>query len=496
MVLVVVPIAAATAAALIAQADAAKQQGADLVEVRLDRCGAEPANLVAALPALALPYLLTVRHASEGGDWRDGEAARIALYQAAVAARAPAYVDVELAHWPAFQRAGFTLPTATRLILSYHDFTGLGEDLEGRIRSMYAAGATVAKVAITARDSTDLALIERLYRWERRPLVALAMGEHGLPSRLLAGCWGAHLTFARLDDDAGSAPGQPTVRDLLGRYRLRSQGPATAIYGVIGSPIAHSLSPLIHNLAFQHTGRDAVYVPFRVEDAPAFWQACGAWIAGLSVTIPHKHVLQPLMDGLEDLAAGIGAMNTVWRDQHGKLLGANTDAEAIRACLLDAGANLKDRRVLVLGAGGVARAAVFSALSGGAKVTIANRTPERAEELAAESGASAVAWESARGIAYDILINGTAVGMRKNGVDPDESPWPGDAHRPGTTVFDTVYVPLETRFLRDAQMAGCRTICGLDMFICQAVGQFHRWTGLAAPEPLMRRAALEQLERR
>jgi 3-dehydroquinate dehydratase / shikimate dehydrogenase len=496
MTQVVVPVAAADAAMLTRMAGEARSAGADLIELRLDSCaklGAQPAAMLGALAALPLPAVVTIRHASEGGDWSGSEAERAGLYLQAAAGGA-AYIDVELAHWQGLSGHGLAgRAGGAQLILSYHDFEGMGEDLDGRIREMRRCGAAVAKVAVRASDGADLAIIADLHRdhVHEGPLVAIAMGEHGIASRLLVGAWGGHFAFARLVDDPGSAPGQPTVGELIDLYRVRSQSEHTRIYGVIGSPVAHSLSPVIHNTAFIHHHLDCVYVPFRVENAPAFWRAFGARISGLSITIPHKSSLLTLMHGVEAQAGRIGAINTVYRDKDLHAVGANTDALAVVRCLEGVCANLKDRIVLVLGAGGVSRAIAVAVAERGAKVVIANRTLERAQELAAEIGASAVTFAEAVEIAYDVLVNGTAVGMGKG----DESPWPAAAHRKDSLVFDTIYHPLETRLLKDAQLAGARTVGGLDMLISQALGQFSRWTGLEAPEPLMHRAALDRLGR-
>jgi len=487
MTQVVVPLSCPEPRFLIERSRKAQAAGADLVEVRMDLCLAEggvAADLIAALPALALPAIVTLRHAREQGAWDGSEDDRLDLYQRADAAGA-AWVDRELV----FHAARPWRPQRARLILSSHDFSGPGVNLPGKVAAMRACHADIAKIAVTARDAADLAGVRALIDG-RGPVAAMAMGEHGLPSRLLAGAWGSAIVFARLPDDAGSAPGQPTTDDLLGMCRLRAQTPATRVYGVIGSPIAHSLSPLVHNLAFAHHGLDAVYVPFRVEDAAAFWDACGAWIQGLSITIPHKHVLQARMDDLEPLCDLVGAMNTIWR-QDGRLTGANTDADAIRRCGERAVGELRGRRALVLGAGGAGRAAVFALKAAGAEVALANRTPARADELAREVGCRAVPWAALPGESFDLLVNMTAVGLKA----PADTPWP-HAFPSGCGVFDSVYNPLETRLIRDAAAAGHRTVLGLDMFIDQAVGQFHRWTGLRAPAEQMRAACLERLSRR
>jgi len=488
MTAIVVSIAAADVAELIQQSQQAQAQGADLVEVRLDTsaelAGSRVilADLVAAIPRLALPALVTLRHIDEGGSWAGEPVERLDLYAQADAVGA-AYVDVELAHDDGWrpQRAG--------LVLSQHDFHGMGGDLEGAIRAMHAAGATVAKIAVTPDDAADLAMVERLYRHSPGPLCAIAMGEVGLPSRLLAGCWGAAFTFARLDGTAGSAPGQPTARELAGLYRLKSQGHDTRIFGVIGNPIRHSLSPLIHNTALIEQGVDAVYVPFLVRDAAAFWRACGRFIDGLSITIPHKHDLIPLMDRADPLVQRIGAMNTIWRDGDGHTVGTNTDAVAAIACVESQVGSLEGRRAVLLGAGGVARAVAFALAERGAQVTIANRSAERAATLAREMGGQVADVATASAAPWDVLINGTSVGMEA----PADSPWPTDAHHPDRVVFDTVYTPLETRLLRDAQAVGARTVGGLDMFIGQAAEQYRRFVGRDAPIEAMHRVALERL---
>jgi 3-dehydroquinate dehydratase / shikimate dehydrogenase len=487
MVQVAVSISAADITALQAQAAAAKAAGADLVEVRLDTCaklGADLDATLAAIRSLALPAIVTIRHHSEGGDWNGSDEQRTRLF--AIADRSgAAYIDCELA----FRRVLSNKPEQAKLILSFHDFAGMGGNLVAVVERMMKSGADIAKIAVTPDDAADLAIIENLYHQTATPLVAIAMGEIGLPSRLLAGAWGAHLTFARVDDSPGSAPGQPNVTELKECYRISKQGPHTRIFGVIGNPIIHSLSPLIHNAAFASHGLDAVYVPFLVKNAKAFWEACNGWIDGLSITIPHKQELLESVDLIEDVAQRIGAINTIYRDEDHRPIGANTDASAAVECIERQVGTLAGRHVTILGAGGVSRAIAFSLRDRGAELVIANRTLDRAQELAAEVGAHAVDTDHALKIPYEILINCTAAGMDK---DP-ETPWPASAHQARTLVFDTIYTPLETRLIKEAQMAGAITICGLSMFISQARGQYKRWTGLDAPEALMHRLALERL---
>ena len=495
MTLVAVPLSAKTPDALLADTVRAAAAGADLVEWRLDTCqhlGASPDEVIAAIPRSPLPVLLTIRHADETGAWTGSASERCRLLQAADAAGA-AYIDIEFAH---LADLGTWRPQRARLILSAHDFSGMGSDLVGLVERMRAAGG-LPKIAVTADDASDLAPVRDLLVSRTGDLIALAMGEHGLPSRLLAGVWGSFLTFARLDEQAGSAPGQPTVTELVGRYRIHAQRPDWRILGVIGSPIAHSLSPHIHNAVLAQDGVPAVYVPFRVEDPVAFWTSCGPWIHGLSITIPHKHALLKHVDVVEPLVTSIGAMNTIAKVD-GKAHGGNTDAAAIIACVegafvQSARGNLHGKTVLCLGAGGVGRAIAHALASRGAKLVIVNRTHARAVELAAEVGGRAVTEAEAYHMPYDVLVNGTAVGMSKGSARPLESPWPAARHRAGSVVFDTVYTPLTTRLLHDAQAAGAITVPGLDMFILQAAEQYRRFTGREPDTALMRATALARL---
>ena len=229
-------------------------------------------------------------------------------------------------------------------------------------------------------------------------------------------------------------------------------------------------------------------MPFLVHDPASFWWSCGQWIDGLSVTIPHKSSVIGLVDQVEEIAQDIGAINTIYRDDDDRVIGANTDAPAAVNCVQQVMGTVAGKKVLLLGAGGVGRAIAFAMKAASAEVIIANRTIEKAQSLAEEVGCDYCSISEALDQPYDILINGTSIGMNS-----DESPWPADRHIPDTVVFDTVYTPLETRLLSDAGHHQCQPICGLNMLIDQALGQFERWTGRPAPAPRMQRLALEHL---
>ena len=488
---IIIPISPSSPEAFLDQCQQALKATADMVELRLDlslAAGADGHALLAAISDMPLAVLVTCRHQAEGGAWEGDESARRAYFQAADEQGA-ALIDYELMAVDALAWQ----PQYAGLILSYHDFHGPGTHLKQQIDAMYAAGADIAKVAITARDAADLAPLAQLCQeFSDHGIITIAMGEYGAPSRLLAGAWGCSHTFARLsDDDDGSAPGQPTIAELLHEYHLRRQCTDTLIFGVIGHPIGHSLSPAIHNAAFTHDDIDAVYIPFLVNDAESFWRACHGWIDGLSITIPHKQALFHLTSSNEPLAELIGAINTLYRNEEGEVIGANTDAQAALECVAAVHGDINGSHSLVLGAGGVSRGLCYALRDAGAKITITNRSPERAEALAKELQVNWCPWDEAHTIPYDVLINATSVGMRE-----DTSPWPEAAHREGSAVFDTVYTPLETRLLREGEMSNCRCQDGLRMFIRQAAGQYERWLDQSAPELIMRRTALERLEQK
>jgi 3-dehydroquinate dehydratase/shikimate dehydrogenase len=430
------------------------------------------------------------------------------------------------------------------LILSMHDFSGRPTDLSRRLLAMRDERASVLKVAYHARSIRDnLDLFDMLAERDR-PTIALGMGQFGLMSRVLAPKFGGLLTFASLQDTSATAPGQPTIRELIDLYRFRSIGSATRIYGVVGWPVGHSLSPLVHNAGFDALGHDGVYLPMPVatgdpdsginnrqsgtgKEPPARAGGAGGSprvsdvsgeaggyaslkatllelidhprldLAGLSVTIPHKRNLYRLADeqgwAIDPLTARIGAANTVTvqRDGSGcEVSITNTDAAAARSCLADVLGDLAGRHIVVIGAGGVARAIVVALVEAGVNVTVCNRTRARAEAMADELGA--VAGELDLLGACDALVNCTPVGMA-GGPSPDESPVSGVLLASRPVVFDTVYNPIATPLLKLAGEAGCETIDGVTMFVRQAAAQFAIWTSETPPMSLFDRIVRETL---
>jgi len=330
------------------------------------------------------------------------------------------------------------------------------------------------------------------------PTIALSMGEEGLPTRVLAAKYGAFLSYASLAPGKGSADGQVPYEEMEGLYRFSRISRRTSVYGVVANPVAHSMSPAIHNAAFAEVGLDAVYLPFKVTDPAAFLDAYERHdLRGLSVTIPHKEAMVPLMDEVDELTARIGALNTV-TVRNGRRYGSNTDVAAALAALEHAARQagllpLERRAALLVGAGGAGRAIAYGLAGRVGRLIIANRTVWRGRKLAGEIGAEACGLHDIPALSFDILINTTSVGMHPN---TDETPVAASVLRPGMVVFDAVYNPIETRLLCEARQAGCVTASGFEWFVSQAAAQFETWTGMPAPRARMAEVVRERLSLR
>jgi len=343
-------------------------------------------------------------------------------------------------------------------------------------------------------------------------MVAIAMGEAGIVSRVLGVRSGALFTFASAGTGAETAPGQISSAALHDLYRIGSINAATRVYGVAGQPVAHSLSPLLHNTGFHTRGINAVYLPLATGSADDLLQLVRELpLDGVSITMPLKQAVLPLLDHIDPLAAKVGACNTIVRTKNGELHGYNTDVAGITAPLARR-MELKGARILVRGAGGAARAAVFGLREAGAEVWIENRTPAKAAALAAEAGAhvagsseagSSEAGPLVPGMIFDAMVNATPLGMQSAAAvssmhekpSTDAAP-PGGSPLPAKLVFDMVYRPLETPLIAQARAQGLPVITGEEMFVHQGARQFELWTGDPAPEDAMRRAVLAALEER
>jgi len=453
---------------------------ADLIELRLDSV-ADP-NAAGALAGRRRPVIVTCRPTWEGGQFKGSEDERRKLLTEAHALGAE-YVDIE---WRARFDDLLARTLGRRIVLSMHDFRSTPSDLAETAHAMRATGAEVVKIATKANALRDCLPLMALGQAESKSgsIVVLAMGEHGLASRVLAGRFGSAWTYA---GDL-NAVGQMSASTLVDDYRFRTLTESTEIYGVVGSPVSHSVSPAIHNAAFRAARFDAVYLPFRATDAAdfiAFARAIG--LKGASVTIPFKVALYDQVDEAYAVARRIGAINTI-RVVDGRWLGANTDAAGFLRPLQDRNVPLGTMRTSILGAGGAARAVAIALAPSGADITVHARTRERAEEVAMIVSGKVGPWPPVPGT-WDLLVNCTPIGMRPH---TDETPMPADAHT-GQLVYDLVYNPPSTRLMRDAIKGGLKAIGGLDMLVGQAQEQFQWWTDTRPPGSVMRAAAEKRL---
>jgi 3-dehydroquinate dehydratase/shikimate dehydrogenase len=474
----------------------AAEAGADIVELRLDTFDGDASGFG---DSLIVPIIATCRPTWEGGgsEKTDDDRIKILTDQCQFAP----YTDLELT---TYQRAETKPGIAGRLILSSHDFSGRPAKLSNLLTELLDSPADIIKLVWTARTIRDNLEAFEFLQHGRKPTIALCMGEAGLISRMLAKKFGAFLTFASLDGSPGTAPGQISITDMKRLYRWDSLKPSTKVYGVVGHPVGHSMSPAIHNAAFDHVGHDGIYLPLLVnpgyESFKAFMESFvpfpGLDLSGLSITIPHKeNALRYLKEKgaeVEPLAQRIGAVNTiVIHDQ--RLRGFNTDyaaiLDSITAALNITRQQLADYRVAVIGAGGTGRTAVAALAACGSTVVIYNRTREKADALAREFNGQngkvvSAPIEKLCDSCCRIYLNTTSIGMSP---DVDQSPMTDvSTLGPDTLVFDAVYNPMRTKLLAQAQAAGAKTVGGLEMFVRQAGGQFTAWTGKPAPLDLMK----------
>ena len=471
------PSAADTTAELRARRDQAHE--ADLVELRLDTV--HDLDLEGALADRTGPVLVTCRPVWEGGHFAGSEDERHAILRRALELGAE-WVDLE---WAGDFEALIAERRGRNIVLSMHDFERTPDDLEDRYRAMRATGAEVVKLAVRSQAAADVVRLLRLGRAhlsERQALVG--MGPPGVPTRLLPAHFGSCWTYA----GNAIAPGQVRLSEMLHRYRFRRISAATAVYGVAGAPIGHSLSPPMHNAGFEAAGLDAVYVPFEAigaDDLMALADALG--VVGLSVTAPFKESMVDHVREVDPLGRQVGAVNTIRADTGG-WVGLNTDVPGFLAPL-DRRRNVRDMRSTVLGAGGAARAVAVALAARGAAVTICARRPERAAAVARLAGGTVGTWPPRPG-SWDLLVNTTPTGTAP---EVTMTPVPATALRGGHTVYDLVYNPRRTRLLQEAEAAGCETIGGLDMLVEQAVRQFEWWSGARPSAELFRTTALAVL---
>ena len=379
---------------------------------------------------------------------------------------------------------GYAVPE--KVLLSMHDFRRTPR-FPKRLTVPAAGGANAIKVAAMALTLQDSARTLHLAS-KSRDVVAVAMGEIGLPARVLALREGSALAYAPVA--AATAPGQIPLSDLKNLYRAHELTRATRVYGVIGNPIGHSLSPLLHNTGFIAAKQDAVLLPFLVEDLKDFLKVLPDFgVRGFCVTIPHKEKIFRYLDDVEPLAEKIGAVNTVTVRHGGSLYGSNTDYLGVLRAL-EKKMKLRGSRVVIYGAGGAARSAAFAVKHAGADVFICARRPEAAKQLAKTVHGEAISRSALRKEKFDALLNSTPIGMY-----PQENVSPlAAAELNCSLVMDLIYRPMRTKLLKLAASRGITCVSGVEMFVAQGVAQWEHWMGRKAPESRMRDAVLRALK--
>jgi 3-dehydroquinate dehydratase/shikimate dehydrogenase len=416
-----------------------------------------------------------------------------------------------------------------RRIVSYHNMQEMPSDLEKIHAAMCKQDADVVKIAVRAQSPLDNLRVLGLLRNPPKPTVAMCMGDMGMPSRLLGRLFGTPWTYAAWNKERNVAPGLPTYYDLRRVYHYDRINPNTKVYALLGDPVGQSLSPLAHNTAFRALDINAIYVPIRVPRADlrtVIKEFEKMPVHGYSVTIPHKEAAATLAKHRDQAVDRTQAANTLVRSGDGSFIAYNTDyqgaLDSLQHCIAPppekeaepvvastaivteaalsafqqqpspapvkppeppaAPETIVGKNVLILGAGGVARAIAHGLQSQQCAITVANRTAERAHKLAEEVGCRFIEWSGRHSVFADILVNCTPVGMHPN---LDDSPMHFSYLSPNMIVFDTVYNPETTMLIKEARERGCRVLTGVDMFVRQAALQFELFTGRKAPIDLM-----------
>ena len=436
--------------------------------------------------------IATCRRVNNGGKFKGSLASQLDVLTKAHAAGCQ-IVDLELqSALKSKPEAIARLRSRAGLILSFDDFRA-PRNREETLGKMLKIPADFYKLVTTATTLSDNVAMMKFLQVQggKHALIGFCMGEQGIVSRVLSVRAGSVFTFGSVSADLKTAPGQVTARDLRSIYRIDQVDTATRVYGVAGNPIEHSLSPVIMNTALRRENVNGVYLPLHAKTLKDLIHCVREIpLHGLSITMPYKQAILPYLDNTDAHTSKIGACNTVVRGQEGKLYGFNTDAAGV-VRPLEQRLSIENAKVLVLGAGGAARAAVFGLKERGAEVWILNRTSAKAQKLARQAKAHTIKRADLRKVAFDVIINATPVGMGNTLDCPLK-----DQEIQARVVFDMVYDPVETHLLQVARAKGIAVIPGVEMFVQQAARQFEIWTGKPAPAGDMLRAVTIALQDR
>jgi 3-dehydroquinate dehydratase/shikimate dehydrogenase len=495
-----IPVCSETAAGLVAEINRAAEL-ADIVEVRFDCLS--PSELAVAVSTISgikfgKPLIATFRSPNEGGHSSASLAERVEFWRDLPDGYEHRDFESDIAEMSSEQPDG---------IVSFHDFDSVPENILSVYENLSSLG-DIVKLAVRVDEAADAIplwkLIERA-NTDGRKIIPVAMGDAGKWTRILGLAHGAYLTYASAETGSETAPGQITAKDMLSIYRAKELDSETAVFAVLGDPIAQSLSPYMHNPAFVASGMNAVFLPLLIKDIGNFFRRMVKAesrevelnFGGFSVTMPHKQSIMPFLDAIEPTAAAIGAVNTVNFD-NGKLRGFNTDALGFITPLKAKFGDLQGTRVAVFGAGGAARAVVYALKQENAEVTVYARDGQKAKALADEFGVNSASISTIGNNSlrladdHDIVVNATPLGMK--GPQENETLFTSDQLAGVKFVYDLVTKATDTPIIREAKLAGVPTLGGIEMLIAQGMRQFEIWTGNAAPEETMRSAAFARFE--
>jgi 3-dehydroquinate dehydratase/shikimate dehydrogenase len=460
------------------------------IELRLDwlKSDAERGRFLSWLKKNKLrncTFLATCRR-REGGGKFDGNVDRELYWLIQAREAGCQWCDLEMeTHRELPQDFLREYPVPSRIMLSIHDFEGTPK-LPRKLSVARHGQVDAVKIAAKARTISDSVRLLKVARHSRK-FVAVPMGDVGLPARILALREGSELAYAPIAE--ATAPGQVSLHDMLHLYRAHKLTRGTSVYGVIGDPIGHSLSPLLHNTGFATCKLNAIYLPFLVHQVDDFLKAIPEFgIRGFSVTLPHKQSILKHLEECEPLAAEIGAVNTVVVRRDGSLYGCNTDYVGVLRAL-QRKLRIRGSRALIFGAGGSARAAAFALARAGAFVGICARRKKAAKELARVAGGEVIPRRALRTERFDAILNATPIGMYPHGGISSLAP--SELHC--RIVMDLIYRPQQTQLLKIAAKKGIGTVCGVEMFLAQGFAQWEIWMEKRAPEAAMRGAVLHAL---
>ena len=452
-------------------------QSADWIELRVDCFDEQLADLSALISDISTPVIVTFRPAEQGGYRKLTREEREAFWKTQAPRGEGVWWDVEADIAPQ------VAPGWSRTIVSHHDFDRIPADLERIYNQLAQTPARVLKLAVQAHDITDciriFQLIERA-RSEGREIIAIAMGNAGIATRILGPSRGSFLTYGALDEESATAPGQLNARSLRSVYHVDTIDEETMICGLVGMPVMHSVSPHMHNAAFVSEGINGVYLPFEVKDIDTFFKRMVHpstrefdWnLRGLSITAPHKETVINCIDWIHPEAKEIGAVNTIIVEKD-HLRGYNTDGGGFIHPLRRLITPSVDLEVAIIGAGGAARAAIWEMKRLGMKITLFARHPAKAQPLAEFFNIECKSLASASFSSYALVVNATPLG---SGQYVNQTPATRDQLKGARIAFDMVYNPIDTKFLQEARIAGCETVRGLEMLVGQARMQFELWT--------------------